>query len=203
MRRRSETPLTPQPGQWSPGPRCPPPPPAARRWHQHPVPTGRHGYYPPPFSLGFGFQGGFGLVHTTFVVVLGGSRTFPDISGSAVNSHGPEPPRGPRTRRCWSTLSRTTRRPASLALAVRVILTPPCTFHSRFGVQNIQGGSRITLTSTPRRVLSRFPRFRSGAPRPAHTHPTTSVHWPDPPVRPVRICRRRATRALGAAPAEA
>jgi hypothetical protein len=39
----------------------------------------------PPFSLGFGFQGGFSLAHTMLAVVSGGMRQ--DVSGSAANDH--------------------------------------------------------------------------------------------------------------------
>jgi hypothetical protein len=41
---------------------------------------------------------------------------------------------------------------AMLALDVKVILAPPCIFDQRFSIQNIQGGTRMTLTSvcTPR-----------------------------------------------------
>jgi hypothetical protein len=39
---------------------------------------------------------------------------------------------------------------AYLALDAKVILTPPCTLHQRFFIQNIQKGVRMTLTSTPR-----------------------------------------------------
>jgi hypothetical protein len=39
------------------------------------------------FSLGFGFQDGFSLTHTTFVVFSGVFRMFQDVSGWAVNNH--------------------------------------------------------------------------------------------------------------------
>ena len=41
----------------------------------------------PPCTLGFRFQAGFSLVHTTLVVVAGLFRMFQDASGSAVNGH--------------------------------------------------------------------------------------------------------------------
>ena len=50
-----------------------------------------------PFSLGFGFQDGFGLVHTTLVLVSGCFRMFQDMSGSVVNDHDVGTLRGSRT----------------------------------------------------------------------------------------------------------
>jgi hypothetical protein len=49
------------------------------------VPVYRNHGYKPPFSLSFGFRGGFSLVHTTLVLVSGRFGMFRDISGSAVN----------------------------------------------------------------------------------------------------------------------
>jgi hypothetical protein len=38
----------------------------------------------------------------------------------------------------------------TLAVDVKVILAPPCILHERFFMQNIQGGMKMTLTSTSR-----------------------------------------------------
>jgi hypothetical protein len=43
-----------------------------------------------------------------------------------------------------------------VALDVNVILTPPCIFHWRFSIQNMQGGVRMALTSTPHRLWARL-----------------------------------------------
>ena len=48
----------------------------------------RHHGHAPPFSLGFGFRDGFGLINTSLVVVSGYFRIFQDVSArSVLNDH--------------------------------------------------------------------------------------------------------------------
>ena len=50
-----------------------------------------------PFSLGFGVQDGFGLVHTTLVLVSGCFRMLQGTPGSVVNNQDVGTLRGSRT----------------------------------------------------------------------------------------------------------
>jgi hypothetical protein len=66
-----------------------------------------------------------------------------------------------------------------VALDVKFILTPPCIFDLRFSIQNIQGGVRMALTSTPDRGAN------------GRSAPTS---WPLPLWRRLHLpqCNRRA-----------
>ena len=51
---------------------------------------------------------------------------------------------------------------AWLAPDIAAILAPPCVFHQRLSIQNMQGGIRMTVTSAPRSAvfsLGRIPEF--------------------------------------------
>jgi hypothetical protein len=52
----------------------------------------------------------------------------------------------------------------ALALDVKSLLTPPCIFHYRLSIQNIQGGVIMTVTSTPRRAVHKLLEPEGGLP---------------------------------------
>ena len=100
-----------------------------------------------------------------------------------------------RPAACCSSRGACSSSGATLAVDVKVILIPPCIFHHRFSIQNIQGGVRMTLTSTPRRRLHRLP--------PRHRAPGGGRAQQGLDLQLVRALRPLQGRGLGARPHDA